>query len=433
MLGFDRAPCPQTITNWVTRLTLVRMQTACALEGALRALFSNGWIWMIDLSIALGTGKILTILALRAEHHKLASTAPGFEHVRCVAVSVADSWTGDSIAAFLKRVIAVTGRPSAYLKDGGTDLHKAIRLLGEEGLASPSIEDISHVIANLLKWWYQDHPQLETFLSACGRVSGKLKQTVLACLAPPKVHTKARFMNLHRLVSWADRLLKLSPPGGAPKGSILSRLRACFDLLPDCKSFIRHFRDDAAPLLQCQEILKTKGLSHKTMAQCELLVQSIPSSGLRREFSAYLHRQLETAESLGLAEIGMPVSSDPIESLFGLAKHHGTGEIRDADRIALRIPALCGIPTRAEAEQVLAIPVSDQQELLAQFTSLIKQRRDVLAHPDRLETLGSIEADAHVELIPRVKSRSNSPAILELPRVWEKTNGPEPACQNGYG
>lgn len=225
-------------------------------------------------------------------------------------------------------------------------MHKSIRLLGEEGLASPSIEDISHVIANLLKWWYGDHPQLETFLSACGWVSGKLKQTVLACLAPPKLHTKARFMNLHRLVSWADRLLKLSPPGGAHKGSMLSRLRVCFDLLPDRKSFIRHFRDDVKPLLQCQEILKTKGLSHESPAQCEPLVQFIPSAGLRREFAAYLHRQLQTAEGLGLAEIGMPVSTDSLESLFGLAKHHGAGEIWDADRIALRIPALCGIAAR---------------------------------------------------------------------------------------
>jgi hypothetical protein len=99
---------------------------------------------------------------------------------------------------------ASAGRPAAYLKDGGADLRKAIRLLDEQGLASPCIDDISHVIANLLKWWYQDQPILETFLSACGRVSGKLKQTVLACLAPPKVQTKARFMNVHRLIRWAD-------------------------------------------------------------------------------------------------------------------------------------------------------------------------------------------------------------------------------------
>jgi len=67
--------------------------------------------------------------------------------------------------SLLERLIASAGRPAAYLKDGGTDLRKAIRLLDQQGLASPCIDDISHVIANLLKWWYQDQPMLETFLA----------------------------------------------------------------------------------------------------------------------------------------------------------------------------------------------------------------------------------------------------------------------------
>jgi hypothetical protein len=67
-------------------------------------------------------------------------------------------------------------------------------------------------------------PIFEIFLSACGLVSGTLMQTALACLAPPKVQTKARFMNVHRLIREADRLLGLSPSGGAGKGSTLSKL-----------------------------------------------------------------------------------------------------------------------------------------------------------------------------------------------------------------
>ena len=72
----------------------------------------------------------------------------------------------------------------------------------------------------MLKRTYQDHPAFERFLSACGQASGKLKQTLLACLTPPTVRTKARFMNVHRLVTWADRVLQLSPPGGAKSGSM---------------------------------------------------------------------------------------------------------------------------------------------------------------------------------------------------------------------
>lgn len=432
-LGIKKAPCPQTIINWVSRLSLVRIQSAPTLKvlPMERTGFSNGFIWMIDTSIALGTGKILAVLALNARHHQLVPDAPGFQNVHCIAVSVADSWTGELIASFLERVIAVMGRPAAYLKDGGSDLKKAIRLLDERGLASPSIEDISHVIANLLKYWYCDHPMFEKFVSACGRVAGKLKQTILACLAPPKVHTKARFMNVHRLIKWAEQLLKLSPPGGAAKGSVLSKLRACLDGLPSCRAFIKRFMADAVPLLECQKILKTKGLSRTTLAQCEQLIESIPTKGVRHDFLAYLHRQLDVAMELGLEKIGLTISSDQIESLYGLGKQHGVGEIKDAHRIATRLPALCGIPTRAEAGQVLGISVADQKKITDCFNSLIKQRRDVLPNPDRLGSLGTAHVGPHVELIPGGKNRSKKQELVHLSVSYPNTHGTDPMCQCG--
>lgn len=381
-LGISKAPCPQTLINWVMRLSIVRLRAASHLTGSplRQEPFSNGWIWMIDVSIGLGAGKILAVLALDAQHHQRSPGAPSLGQVHCVAVAVAASWTGETIAAFLQRVIAVLGRPAAYLKDGGTDLQKAVRLVGERGLPSLAIADISHVVATLLKRHYHDHPMFAPFLSACGRVSGKLKQPLLACLAPPTVQTKARFMNVHRLVTWAERLLRLSPAGRATAGSPLAQLRACLDQLPACKALIKRFRTDARPLLACQKILKAQGLSHATLTQGEALIDAIPSAAVRRNFSTYLQNQLETATKLGLAEIGLPISSDPIESLFGLAKQHGVGEIQDAYRIAMRLPALCGTPTRAEAQQVLEISVAQQQAFTGQLTSLTKQRREVLPH-----------------------------------------------------
>ena len=220
-LGIHKAPCPQTIINWVIRLTLVRIDAARMLRGVplSQAPFSNGLIWMIDISIGLGTGKILAVLAFDAHHHQLAPGALSLEHVHCLGVSVAHSWTGETIADLLGRLIAVMGRPAAYLKDGGSDLHKAVATLDEQGLGSPCIDDISHAVAGMLKRTYQEHPALATFLTACGQVSGKLKHTILACLAPPKVRTKARFMHVHRLFPWADPVLTRAPAGGAKPGS----------------------------------------------------------------------------------------------------------------------------------------------------------------------------------------------------------------------
>ena len=57
-------------------------------------------------------------------------------------------------------------------------------------MSSPCLDDISHAVAGMLKRVYQAHPSFETFLSACSRVSGKLKHTILVCLAPPTVRTR---------------------------------------------------------------------------------------------------------------------------------------------------------------------------------------------------------------------------------------------------
>ena len=427
-LGIGKAPCPQSVINWVMRLSVVRMQSVKLLQGAARHLlpFTNGLIWMIDTSITLGTGKLLSVLAIDAHHYQLAGCAPGFQHVRCIAVAVSPSWSGERLAELLERVISVVGRPAAYLKDGGSELKKATDVLSERGLGSPVIDDISHAVANMLKRRYEKHPQFSTLLSACGRVSSRLKHTVLACLSPPKVYTKSRFMHVHRLVRWADRVLGLLPAGCAKAGSVLAKLRACLDDLPACRTLIRQFRDDAVALLACQKMLKTRGLTHDTLSECEPLLDTMASVRVRQEFSRYLHHQLETAKQLGLDDVGLPISSDPIESLFGLTKQHGVGPVQDANRMALRIPALCGLPTPEEAQQVLEITVAQQRALTDGLSSLTKQRRQLRMNPHHLEQLGRGQEQGNVELIPPGKDRSDRSTIISLPNGYREVEGPLP-------
>jgi hypothetical protein len=433
-LGIKSAPCPQTIINWVIRLSIVRIEAARTLQGLplSQAPFTNGLIWLLDISIALGPSKMLAVLACDAQYHQRTPGALSLERVHCIGVGVAASWSGETIAELLKRLIAQMGRPAAYLKDGGSELQKAVDLLGEQGLSSPCLDDISHAVAGMLKRVYQAHPSFETFLSACGRVSGKLKHTILACLAPPTVRPKARFMNVHRLFIWAERLLKLSPPGGAKTGSTLAKLRTCLDQLPACKTLIKRFRADALGLLECQKILKIKGLSHDSRAQCEPLIDTMSSSALRQEFRAYLDFELETATTLGLDHIGLPISSDAIESLFGVAKRHGVGETPDAYRMALRLPALCGLPTREEAEQVLDVSVARQQAFTGQVISLTKQRCEVLEHPERLESLSLDQANPHMELIASSKNRSNHQNIVQISTGYGELYGPQWSSSAGH-
>lgn len=425
-LGLPKAPCPQTVINWVTRLSIARLQEAPAVPHVPFSAdpFANGFIWIIDISIALGSGKLLAVLALDARHHALHPRAPGLDHVHPLAVAVAESWTGDDVAEVLKQLIGTLGRPVALLKDGGCELAKAADELGADGLVTRCLDDLSHVVANLLKHQYCQHPQFETFLSACGHVSKHLKQSALACLAPPKTSTKARFMNLHRLVKWADQLLQHSPPGPARAGSALAKLRGALDRLPTCKSFIGLFRRDAETLLRCQEVLKVKGLSHQTREQCQAMVEGMPpSSPVRRGFEAWMDKHLGVARELGLDTLGLPISSDPIESLFGVVKQHSQGPIKDADRLAVYLPAFCGQLSQGDAARVLEVSVAQQQEVIGSVSSLSKQRRQVLPHPGSLERLFEADRHHHVALLAGSKNRSKSAIISTLSNGYELLQG----------
>ena len=139
-------------------------------------------------------------------------------------------------------------------------------------------------------------------------------------------------------------------------------------------------------------------VAHDTLTACEPLLDTMASVRVRQEFSRYLHHQLETAKRLGLDDAGLPISSDPIESLFGLTKQHGVGPVKDANRMALRIPALCGLPTPEEVQQVLEITVAQQRALTEGVSSLTKQRRQMRTEPHHLEQLGNGRDQDNVEL-----------------------------------
>lgn len=145
-----------------------------------------------------------------------------------------------------------------------------------------------------------------------------------------------------------------------------------------------------------------------------------------------LQYQIETATTLGLDQIGLPISSDAIASLFGVAKHHGVGEIQDAARIALRLPALCGLPTREEAEQVLGVSVARQQEVPGQVISWTQQRREMLSHLECLESLSIMQGSPHVDLIASPRNRSNNQNIVQIPTSYEELHGPQLRNANGH-
>ena len=128
--------------------------------------------------------------------------------------------------------------------------------------------------------------------------------------------------------------------------------------------------------------------------------------------------------------MGWPISSETIESLCGVGKRHGVGAISDATRIALRLPALCGTPTREEAEQVLGVRVARQHEFTEAMTSLTQQRREVLSHAAGLESLRREPNSPHWELIPSPKKREINEVSIHIKTLYENNDGTPLVPQN---
>jgi hypothetical protein len=168
----------------------------------------------------------------------------------------------------------------------------------------------------------------------------------------------------------------------------------------------------------------TPGRSHDTRAQCAPLIAALPSAAVRRECRASLACELETATPRGRDPLGVPISSESLAALCGVAKPHGVGHTQDAARRALRLPAWCGVPTREEAEQVLASSVARHQEITAQCLSLTTQRHEGLGHPERLARLRRTQGDPQGERMPRPKNRSNDQETLHIFNGDEEYQGP---------
>jgi hypothetical protein len=149
-----------------------------------------------------------------------------------------------------------------------------------------------------------------------------------------------------------------------------------------------------------------------------------PRSKVRTDFINWMKKQIIVAESLGLEHIGMPISSDNIESLFGVSKQHGCGEIKDANRMALRIPAICGELTIKDAQTVLDISVKEQQKIITSLPSLTKQRREVLPNPGCLDKIFFDEKKKNLELIPGSEKRSKNLIKTYITDGFEKLTGP---------
>jgi hypothetical protein len=347
-------PDPSSIVNWIGRAGLG------SLAGVARC--AAPWIAIIDTSISFGRTKALVVLRIPVDHFMQHARAPGPRDVECIGLSIAEVWNGETVEHALEEVFARSGQPSAILKDGGTDLAKAVEGIvdAQQRRGDPKsaiIADVGHVAANALKALYNRNQVLGRLLALIEKGRDRMRQSDIASIRPPRLRTKGRYQAISRIVDWASNMAWLMGGSGrAAPNSLASALRKALPGLSLMKPFLVRFERDCLSLNAFLELLKNRGLNKETERLARKQLERIPRrSRLRKELTKWLEEHASLHESMALANTPLLVSSDVIETIMGMLKQvierMPTPEF---STLTLATPLFCGPVTPDSIQAALA-------------------------------------------------------------------------------
>lgn len=349
------------------------------------------WIWIVDHTVQLGKDKCLLILGVRLS--VLPPTACDLTHAMMepLALIPVRQSNGPIVCEQLAATAQKIGIPREILSDHGTDLNAGIEQFCEQHPQTVSVYDIKHKTAAVLKHALAHDPQWLAFTQHAHQTGRQVQQTPLAALMPPSQKSKARYLNVHELVTWGQAMLAFVDQPALQKAQ-----RFVPAQVQEKLGWLRAYRTPLADWGRLFEIVSTteslirhQGLSAATPRDLEKHLRGLAQTPLtrqvRRELLDFVAQEAAKAHSkerlLGSSEI--------IESVLGKQKRLEQNQAKSGfTGLLLGVCAMVADTTREVIQQALET-VSTQQvldwcrEMLG--PSIQSQRRAVFAALDKPE------------------------------------------------
>lgn len=337
------SPLPHytTIKQWVERLGLYALEYYPQRR--------DDWIYIADFTLEWGRKQAFVIYGLSQDlwnTHLLPSRrAPQPSDGQILSLEITETPTARWIQSVLETVSYRFGFPRQIISDHGSNLKSGIELFQDNHPQIVYTYDVTHALANLLKRELLFPDIFQDFLSDCHHCRKQILQTELAFAAPPRQRSQSRFLNLDKLLSWANHLLN-------------SRLTPFFHLVPyrHFQRFFRRLQDKFSWLFSYQTYLplwllqiqmirllqqqvKSSGLHSSSLLQFQQLLSQfdIPSSlnSFTQQLFFYLQQELPSSDQILLA------TSDVLESIFGRYKNISKRcPIKEIRSLILTIPLI---------------------------------------------------------------------------------------------
>ncbi len=337
IFGREKLPSYSVIRTWWSRLGLFELTR----EKEKR----DDWIWIMDLTVELGTEKCLVILGIKET--KIESIKTGMnkclnhEDVEVLTIKIMSSTRGELVKKILVELGEKIGIPQQIISDKGSDLFKGIKLYQSENVQVKHSHDITHKMALFMKKELECDEKYLSFSQKCHLTRQKLQQTKNSYLMPPNQRSKSRYLNLDDLINWGKNIIKYLEKLENKQELKVEELKM-FKELSWVKEYIEELDLWGKMLTEIRAIeekVKKEGLNQRIVAEYSEknreLKQNKNELIIREKIEEYLveeARNIEENETLIM-------SSDVIESIFGkyklLSKKSPLKEIR---RMILAIP-----------------------------------------------------------------------------------------------
>jgi hypothetical protein len=347
---------------------------------------ADDWILLADHAIEMGKHRFLGIIGVR-----LANLPPPGECLKLsdmtpVALLPVESSTQDIVYQQLEAVIAATGiLPAAILSDEGSDLSGGIAQFCQSHPETTRYRDLPHLAARLLKKRLEKNERWMAFVKQATQTKFETNQTELAFLVPPRLRSKARYMNLQSMLKWAEKVLTVldDPSLVAPSLCSVERLNTKFAWLREYRQDLAVWSGWLALTDRALDVVRRNGYCTSTADEVKQALTEISDTPEKELLKHELLEIVNAESSKAKAGTRMPGSTEILESSFGKLKEiEGDHSRSGFTSLILIWAALFGPTTSAVIRLALTeVPV---KLVTAWFRnklgSTIQSKRAILAH-----------------------------------------------------
>jgi hypothetical protein len=195
-----KAPCHTTVKHWAEKVGYYKLHLARERR--------DGWMVIIDASIQMGDQKCIKILGCPSDKIPIGRPLT-LQDVEVLDLRITNELKGVHIAKWLQELSDNIGLIDSICSDEGPEMKCGVRIFQRNNPNTIHVFDTAHKVANFIKAKLKKDERWTQFKKKITHARRSMQNSKISGAMPPVLRDKARYMNVDRLVRWAQEKLDL--------------------------------------------------------------------------------------------------------------------------------------------------------------------------------------------------------------------------------